>query len=69
MDSQVRADGRLLELVEDAWREQRLPSEDVLVPVGELPDPEADTGDAHLTLREQEHKWPDIALGTLADQQ
>lgn len=62
-------DGQLLDLVDDEWRSDRLPRDDVLVPCDELPDPEADTGDAHLTLREQEQKWADIALGALADQQ
>ncbi|KAK3864736.1 hypothetical protein Pcinc_029596 [Petrolisthes cinctipes] len=32
MDSQVQLDGRLLSLVDSAWRQDRLPSEDVAVP-------------------------------------
>lgn len=69
MDSQVVADGHLLDLVDDAWREDKLPNDDVDVPASELPDPEADTADAHLSLREQEQKWTDIALGQLNDLQ
>lgn len=65
MDSQVCGDGRLLWMVEDSWREDRLPADDVHVPAAELPDPEADTADAHLSVREQEERWPDLALGTL----
>lgn len=64
MDSQVVVDSYLVDIVDDAWREDVLPNDDILVPADELPDPEADTGDAHLTLREQEQKWTDIALGT-----
>lgn len=69
MDSQVSTDGYLLDLVDDAWREEVLPNDDILVPMNELPDPEADTGDVHLTLKEQEQKWADIALGILSEQQ
>lgn len=69
MDSQVSTDGYLLDLVDDAWREEVLPNDDISVPTNELPDPEADTGDVHLTLKEQEQKWSDIALGILSEQQ
>ena len=37
-------DGRLLEIVEDAWKKEKLPEEDIAVPMAELPDPEADNG-------------------------
>lgn len=67
MDSQLVAEGQLLELVDDKWREDTLPNDDVTVPVNELPDPEADSVDAHLTLREQDQKWTDIAVGSLHD--
>jgi hypothetical protein len=68
MDSQVAAEGRLLDIVDDAWREDQLPNDDIYVPPAELPDPEADNGDSHMTLKEQEQKWTDIALGILSEQ-
>ncbi|XP_034475759.1 anaphase-promoting complex subunit 13 isoform X2 [Drosophila innubila] len=43
-----------------------LPFDQILVPIEKLPDPEADGGDSHLTLSEQEQKWTDLALGSLA---
>ena len=42
MDSQVQVEGRLLDLVTDEWRKERLPLDDINVPVSELPDPEAE---------------------------
>lgn len=37
MDSEVQRDGRILDLIDDAWREDKLPYEDVAIPlVGEL---------------------------------
>jgi len=68
MDSQVTADGRLLDLVDDAWREEILPKDDIHVPIEELPDPEADNGESHLTQKEQDQKWTDLALGDLSRQ-
>lgn len=36
MDSEVQRDGRILDLIDDAWREDKLPYEDVAIPlVGE----------------------------------
>ncbi|KAK4323405.1 hypothetical protein Pmani_005899 [Petrolisthes manimaculis] len=69
MDSQVQLDGRLLSLVDSAWRQDRLPSEDVAVPVLELPDPEPDATPPNQTLRQQEHKWTDLMLSNLTDNQ
>lgn len=67
MDSQATIEGRKLDIVDDAWREDRLPNDDINVPPAELPDPEADNGDSHMTLKEQEQKWTDIALGILSE--
>lgn len=67
-DSQVAA-GHLLDIVEKSWREDKLPDDDIAVPIAELPDPEADNGDSTLTLKEQDQKWKDLALGKLNDQQ
>ena len=46
---------------------RRLPVDDISVPIGELPDPEADSGNSGETLRQVENKWTDLALTGLAD--
>lgn len=33
MDSEVQRDGRILDLIDDAWREDKLPYEDVTIPL------------------------------------
>lgn len=58
-----------MDLVDDQWRSDELPKDELDVPLHELPDPEADTGDIYLSLKEQEQKWTDIALATLSDHQ
>lgn len=67
MDSQITGDGRLLELIDEAWRKERLPIDDIVVPSSELPDPESDNGDSHMTLKELEQKWSNLALGTFSE--
>lgn len=67
MDSQVQFDGKLLGLVDNAWLVDRLPSDDIAVPVQELPDPEPDAATPNQTLRQQEHKWSDLMLSNLTD--
>lgn len=67
MDSQVQSQGRLLDIVDNEWKEDKLPSDDISVPQNELPDPDSDNGDSHLTLREQESKWTDLALSQLSE--
>ena len=47
---QFQVDGRLLEIVEDAWKKEKLPEEDIAVPMAELPDPEADNGAQERTI-------------------
>ncbi|KAH8371645.1 hypothetical protein KR093_008353, partial [Drosophila rubida] len=59
-------DDLLLDIVDNAWRMEVLPFDQILVPIEKLPDPEADGGDSHLTLSEQEQKWTDLALSSLA---
>ncbi|XP_055916619.1 anaphase-promoting complex subunit 13 [Eupeodes corollae] len=66
MDSQAPIEGYLLDIVDNKWREETLPFDQILVPTDKLPDPEADGTDSHLTLSEQEQRWTDLALGTLA---
>ncbi|OXU16364.1 hypothetical protein TSAR_007343 [Trichomalopsis sarcophagae] len=68
MDSQVCGDGRLLDLIDEEWRKDKLPIDEILVPISELPDPESDNGDSHMTLKELEQKWNNLALGTLSVQ-
>lgn len=53
LDFQAPADGHLLDIVDNRWREEELPFDQILVPADKLPDPEADGGDSHLTLSEQ----------------
>ncbi|KAM9308767.1 anaphase-promoting complex subunit 13 [Gastrophryne carolinensis] len=62
MDSEIPRDGRILDLVDDAWKEDKLPYEDVSVPLNELPEPEQDTGGLMESVKEQEMKWADLAL-------
>lgn len=57
MDSKCLRNGRLIDVVTDEWRAERLPHEDIQVPFEELPDPEADSADSHLTLKEQSMRW------------
>lgn len=66
MDSQIQRDGRLLEIIDPAWRSDELPYNEIEVPAMELPDPEADHGDSSLTLKEIESKWTDLGLASLS---
>ncbi|XP_041373344.1 anaphase-promoting complex subunit 13-like isoform X2 [Gigantopelta aegis] len=65
MDSEVLRDGRLMDLIDEKWREDKLPMEDIAVPQMELPEIEPDNGPTTETLREQEQKWADLALSSL----
>lgn len=67
MDSQVQIEGRLLDIVTEDWKKEKLPVDDISVPIGELPDPESDSGNSGETLRQLENKWTDLALTGLAD--
>ncbi|XP_017819530.1 anaphase-promoting complex subunit 13 [Callithrix jacchus] len=62
MDSEVQRDGRILDLIDDAWREDKLPYEDVAIPLSKLPEPEQDNGGTTESVKEQEMKWTDLAL-------
>ena len=66
MDSQVQVEGRLLDVVTDDWWKEKLPLDEITVPISELPDPEADNGQTD-SLRQQESKWTDLALGSIQD--
>lgn len=67
LDTQVQMEGRLLDIVDSAWRQDQLPCDDIFVPVSELPDPDADNGDSTATLKEVEAKWTDLSLGSFYD--
>ena len=68
MDSKVQRDGRQMDIVDLAWAKDKLPDEDVAVPQMELPELEPDNGHTNETLKEQEQKWVDLALGSLQEQ-
>ncbi len=68
MDSEVQMDGRLMDIVDQKWREDKLPNEDIAVPQMELPELEPDNGHSNETLREQEQKWTDLACGDFHEQ-
>jgi len=71
MDSEVRRDGRLMDIVDEDWQTDGLPVEDIIVPQMELPELEPDNGNSvngnQETLREQEQKWTDLGLSTSQD--
>ena len=62
MDSEVQRDVRILGLTDDAWQEDKLPYEDVAIPLNELLEPEQDNGGTTESVKEQEMKWTDLAL-------
>uniref|UniRef100_U5EW13 Anaphase-promoting complex subunit 13 n=1 Tax=Corethrella appendiculata TaxID=1370023 RepID=U5EW13_9DIPT len=66
MDSEPPSEGLLIDIVDNEWLQDELPFDEILVPSEKLPDPEADNGDSNLTLREQEQKWTDLAMSSLA---
>lgn len=65
LDSHVLVDGHLLEVIDHYWANDKLPFEDIHVPMQELPDPEPDSATANLTLRQLESKWSDLMLASL----
>jgi len=68
MDSQVLRRGRLIDIVDKDWRDDKLPNEDITVPHMELPELEPENGNTHETLKEQDQKWTDLGLANLQDQ-
>ena len=45
--------------------QEKLPDDDIAVPLCELPDPDADNGATGESVRQQENKWNDLALNDL----
>ncbi|XP_076467386.1 anaphase-promoting complex subunit 13-like [Babylonia areolata] len=71
MDSEIQRwqrQGQLMDLIDEKWREDILPNEDIAVPQMELPELEQDNGPSTETLQEQEQKWSDLALQSLHEQ-
>jgi len=65
MDSEYQRDGRLMDMIDEKWRADRLPKEDVEVPVTARPEPEQDNGPSAESQTEAEQKWADLALSSL----
>lgn len=65
MDSDVQRDGRIWDLTDDAWREDKLPYKDVAIPMSEFPEPEQDNSGSTESVKEQEMKWTNLALQSL----
>ncbi|XP_044745932.1 anaphase-promoting complex subunit 13 [Coccinella septempunctata] len=67
MDGTLFIDGFLVDLIDDEWRSDKLPTDDIEVPTHELSDPEADAADSHISLKEQEQRWSDVNLNSLIE--
>ncbi|GFX92689.1 RNA-directed DNA polymerase from mobile element jockey [Trichonephila clavipes] len=65
MDSNVARNGRLIDLVDTQWRQEKLPNDSIAVPAADVPDAEPDNSNPQDTLREQEQKWTDLALNRI----
>ncbi|GFU38272.1 anaphase-promoting complex subunit 13 [Trichonephila clavipes] len=65
MDSNVARNGRLIDLVDTQWRQEKLPNDSIAVPAADVPDAEPDNSNPQETLREQEQKWTDLALNRI----
>jgi len=68
MDSEYLPDGLLIKVLDKEWSKDSLPSEDIVVPPMELPDPDPDDGNTHDSLKAIEKKWTDLALNHIANQ-
>ena len=51
----------------ETFLQDKLPSEDIAVPITELPDPENDNGSTGESMKEQENKWTDLGLNQLSE--
>lgn len=67
MDSEVQREGRLLDIVDDEWRKEKLPNDDIQVPIEEVP--ELDNGnDDRESLKDQDKKWTDVAIQNISQE-
>ncbi|CRL00836.1 CLUMA_CG014086, isoform A [Clunio marinus] len=61
MDSQPMPDDIvLIDLVDDEWRNDKLPDEDIQLPLNKLPDPEENENQ----IKDSEEKWLELAIMT-----
>ncbi|XP_059165625.1 anaphase-promoting complex subunit 13-like [Physella acuta] len=65
MDSEYQRDGKIMDMIDEKWRADQLPKEDIQVPITARPEPEQDNGPSNESLQEQEQKWLDLALSSL----
>ena len=49
--------------------QDKLPDDEISVPLSELPDPDAENGISGESIRQQQNKWNDLALNDLAHSQ
>ncbi|CAB3990747.1 Hypothetical predicted protein [Paramuricea clavata] len=58
----------VIDIVDDQWRKDQLPFDDILIPERELP-PSDDTDNIDIseTMREQDEKWMDLGLQNLQE--
>lgn len=54
---QVQVEGRVMDIVDDEWRKEKLPEEDIAVPIAELPDPEVIIGYTEIALEYLYHSF------------
>jgi hypothetical protein len=67
MDSQIQVEGRLLDIITDDWRKEKLTMEDIPVPLAELPPQESDSATPTESVRQLNNKWQDFNLSSLAE--
>ncbi|XP_031563627.1 anaphase-promoting complex subunit 13-like [Actinia tenebrosa] len=62
--------GRLVDIIDDEWKNEKLPNEEIAVPEFELP-PIDDTDNSGTveSLKEQEEKWTDLGISQLQESQ
>ncbi|XP_035871677.1 anaphase-promoting complex subunit 13-like [Phyllostomus discolor] len=65
MDRGAQRDGRIWGLIHDAWRGDKLPCEDVAIPLSELPEPEPDSSGSTESAKEPGAEPADSALQNL----
>ncbi|KXJ04194.1 anaphase-promoting complex subunit 13 [Exaiptasia diaphana] len=66
--SHAHRNGRLIELIDDEWKKEKLPNEEIAVPEFELPPvDDTDNNGALESLKEQEEKWTDLGITQLQE--
>ncbi|XP_045687319.1 anaphase-promoting complex subunit 13-like [Phyllostomus hastatus] len=64
-NSEVQRDGRVLDLIDDTCREDKLPHEDGAILLHELPEPEQGSGGTTGAVKERGTPWTNSALQSL----